>query len=402
MPQLSRPPARPAWALSLALGALLAAAPAVPAHAAGVAQAITDGKVSVDLRYRYQRVDQSGIAEDAKASTLRTRLGYHTGEAARSAVFLEFESVATLGPDDYNSTTNGLTTYPVVADPKGTEINQAYLEQHPSEGVTLKLGRQRIALDDGRFVGDEGWRQNQRTFDAVSVEDAHNPDVVFTYAYLRTVNDTDGTDRAHDSHLIHVGTHGRTLGDVSLFAYFVNDNDAPATASQTYGARYAGRISKGDKGHTLLTVAYARQGEMANSGVGSNDYMLGELGSEGNRLSGKVTYEVLGGDGTSAFSTPLGSNHGFDGWADRFAATPPDGLVDLAFTLGAKVAGAQTAAVYHQFKADSGGADYGTEWDLSAEKRVGAHTFGVAWAAYNADGFATDTEKLWVYAGASF
>lgn len=402
MPQpIRRPPFGPG-ACTLALGALLAAAPALPARAAGMAEAVADGKASVDVRYRYETVDQSDFAEDAAAGTLRTRLGYRTGEMGKALVFLEFENVVTLGADEYDdSTPNGRTSYPVVADPAGTEVNQAYLQQHPAKGVTLRAGRQRIVLDDGRFVGDEAWRQNQRTYDALWLEDAHAADLVFAYAYLWNANDTDLSDRDHDTHLVHLGTRGRPLGDVSAYAYFVNDNDAPTTASQTYGARYAGRISSGD-GHTLVTLEYARQGEMAGSGIGSNDYLRGELGSEGKRLTGKVTYEVLGGDGTSAFSMPLGTKHGFDGWADRFTATPPDGLRDLAFTLGLRLAGVRTTGAYHQFKTDSGGTDYGTEWDLAAEKRAGAHTFGVAWAAYNADTWMTDVEKLWVYAGASF
>lgn len=400
MQPLPRPLAVLAGALALAL-ALPGAQTAPAAQAKGMAKAIAGGTPSIDVRYRYETVDQGDFAKDATASTLRTRMGYRTGKMGKADVFLEFENVVTLGPDDYDSTTNGLSTYPVVADPTGTEVNQAYLEQAPSEGVKLRMGRQRIVLDGGRFVGAEGWRQNERTYDAVWLEDAHAPGVVFTYAYLWNVDDTDRTDRAHDSHLVHLKSRGRSLGEVSGYAYLVNDNDAPATASQTYGARYAGRIPTGD-GHALLTVEYARQGEMAGSGVGSNDYMLGEMGSEGEKLLGKVTYEVLGGDGTSAFSTPLGSTHGFDGWADRFVDTPPAGLTDLAFTLATRLSGVETTAVYHRFKADSGGADYGTEWDVSAEKTVGAHTFGVAWASYNADAWKTDVDKLWVYAGASF
>jgi len=58
--------------------------------------------------------------------------------------------------------------------------------------------------------------------------------------------------------------------------------------------------------------------------------------------------------------------------------------------------------VYHAFGADRGGTGYGTEWDVRLEKRAGAHTFGAAWAAYAADGFGVDTDKLWVYTQASF
>ena len=34
--------------------------------------------------------------------------------------------------------------------------------------ATLIFGRQRIKLDDDRFIGNVGWRQNEQTFDALT------------------------------------------------------------------------------------------------------------------------------------------------------------------------------------------------------------------------------------------
>jgi hypothetical protein len=39
--------------------------------------------------------------------------------------------------------------------------------QYATKALDLTLGRQRINLDDQRFVGSVGWRQNEQTFDAV-------------------------------------------------------------------------------------------------------------------------------------------------------------------------------------------------------------------------------------------
>ena len=66
---------------------------------------------------------------------------------------------------DYNSTTNGKTTYPAVADPETYEINRLQLTNTRIPMTTVTLGRQRIVLDDQRFVGNVGWRQNEQTFD---------------------------------------------------------------------------------------------------------------------------------------------------------------------------------------------------------------------------------------------
>ena len=91
--------------------------------------ALTGGKAHLDFRYRLETVDQDGIVDDAYASTLRTRLNYLTGEWHGFSAMLEAANVVVLGQYSlYNSTTNGATDRPVVADPKYTEINQAFLQ----------------------------------------------------------------------------------------------------------------------------------------------------------------------------------------------------------------------------------------------------------------------------------
>ena len=87
-----------------------------------------------------------------------------------------------------------------------------------------------------------------------------------------------------------------------------------------------------------------------------------------------------------SFQTPLGTNHAFQGFADRFLVTPGDGIRDIFATINAKVAGAQFSTGYHVFNADRDGYRYGTEWDVLIE-RVFAKRFlaGVKYADYRAD-----------------
>jgi Alginate export len=130
-----------------------------------IARLIEGGKVRAEFRYRMEHVDQDPFADEAYASTLRTRLGLDSGIWHGLSASLEFDNVTVLGDDDaYNSTTNGVTDRPVVADPEYTEVNQAYL-QYKRDGFTGVIGRQRIALDNQRFVGSAAWRQNEQTFD---------------------------------------------------------------------------------------------------------------------------------------------------------------------------------------------------------------------------------------------
>ncbi|MBV1933804.1 MAG: hypothetical protein KUG59_03880, partial [Parvibaculaceae bacterium] len=160
-------------AIVASLVMLMSTSALVPAMAQDddLAKALTEGDISLDVRYRYETVEQDGFANDATASTLRTKLGYKTGSFYGFAGLVEIENVAEIGnDDDYNSTTNGNGAYPVVADPSGTEINQAALFYTGFDNTTLIGGRQKIQFDNQRFVGAVGFRQNDQTFDGVTVK----------------------------------------------------------------------------------------------------------------------------------------------------------------------------------------------------------------------------------------
>src|SRR3546814_7541468 len=62
-------------------------------------------------------------------------------------------------------------------------------------GTVLTVGRQRISLDDQRFVGSVGWRDNEQTFDVVRIENSsiRNLKIDLTYAWSdRTIWGIDG------------------------------------------------------------------------------------------------------------------------------------------------------------------------------------------------------------------
>ncbi|MEX0614296.1 MAG: alginate export family protein, partial [Methylophaga sp.] len=185
------------FALSL-LTVMLSSAFVVPQVAAddSFIEAIKSGKVSFSARARYESVEQDNALEDADAFTLRTTLGYETGRFNGFGGFLELEDVTALGGENYNSTTNGETLYSVVADPEGTEVNQAYLSYQGFDSM-LKFGRQQITYRDApfhRFIGNVLWRQNHQTFDAFSIQNTSLPDTQLSYAYINKVNTIFGED----------------------------------------------------------------------------------------------------------------------------------------------------------------------------------------------------------------
>lgn len=375
-----------------------------PALAASFTEALTGGTPNFDLRLRYENVDQTGIAETGEGLTLRGRLGYTTGDFAGIGAMAEFEYTNALDPDNFNSTSNGLTGYPVIADPDATELNQAYLSYAGLPDTLFKFGAQRVKLDNDRFVGNVGWRQNEQTYDAVSAVNKTLPGTTLTYAYLSEVNTFTDTSIDISAHLFNAAYAGLPYGTLVGYGYLLEFPAAPLTSSKTLGARFAGKTGLGADWNLLYAAEYAQQTDYKS---GSPDidakYTLLELGVATRGVTARLGYELLGDDAAFGFQTPLATKHAFNGWADKFLVTPADGLKDVYLSLGGAVAGVNLAAVYHDYSADAGGADYGSEWDLLAVKKFGKHyAVGAKYASYDADSFATDTDKFWLWGEVTF
>ena len=366
----------------------------------------------VDLRLRYEHVDQPTL--DADALTIRLRAG---GEFKhKSGLSLLVEGEGTLGVlTDYNAfpfaivDTQRRTGFAVVADPMNVELNRAQL-QYKSKKVTLTLGRQRIVLDDQRWVGNVGWRQNEQTFEALRGE-AKLGKLSLDAAYAidqRTIWGIDAGPRAGmTGDFVLLGAGGK-LGPVALkgFAYLLDYDEAPfvSFSSQTYGARASGTFALG-KSKLSLTASYARQSDYgSNPFVFSADYFVGEAALNYKALTLTGGWEQLGSNNGRAVQTPMATLHKFNGWADLFLTTPANALRDayagVAWKLDKVKAlpGLNFQATYHQFDSAVGSIDYGSEWDASAGFKLGRVALQVKYADYNAAGFGQDTRKLWLQA----
>src|SRR6478735_9392300 len=128
----------------------------------------TTAKLKLDFRMRYEEIDDESPLENADATTLRTRLSYESGAYQDFTVGLEMDDVARLDSgQQYNDGVNGRAKYSPIIDPDGTEVNQAWINYAGIPKTNAKLGRQRIALDNERFVGAASFRQNEQTFDSI-------------------------------------------------------------------------------------------------------------------------------------------------------------------------------------------------------------------------------------------
>jgi len=368
----------------------------------------------LDTRLSYEHVDQP--ATDADALTLRARAGIELA----SDIGLSFlvESEATLGiHNDFNDTNpgNGVEPFSVVADPENIELNRLQLRFAKKDKGSITVGRQRINIDDQRFVGSVGFRQNEQTFDAVSASvTALKPlTLEATYAISqRTIFGADaGPREAFDGDLIFLGA-GVKAGPVNLkgFAYLLDfDAGQPVSlsSSATYGLRATAKLAVAEGFAIDLAGSYAVQKDYkANPNNFSVDYIAGSVGTSFSGFGLTLGYESLSSDGAgNRFQTPLATLHKFNGWADVFLSTPPAGLEDKYVSIAKKfnlLGGITASAAYHDFRSDTGSIKYGTEFDAALNFKISVISVGLKYANYNATNFAVDTEKFWLRLGYGF
>lgn len=378
-----------------------------------LAEAISGGKANLAARLRYEDVSQDNPLKDASAFTLRTRLGYTTAKWNDFNLMVEFENIHALGSEDYNSgpgifaQTNGNTAYSTIADPTGSEVNQFWLGYSGLPNTQIKLGRQRLILDNARFIGNVGWRQNEQTFDGINIVNTGIDKATISYSYLTRSNFIFFNNFEMSTHLLNIGYALSENHKLTSYAYLLDfdDNGAARRDTQTLGGRAAGAFPM-DGFKLLYTLEYATQSDYADSpSTVDADYSLAEFGIGLPMVTAKVGMETLGGDGVYGFQTPLATAHAFQGWADIFLSTPANGVVDTYLNVAVPVPGigGKLVGFYHDFKADQGSASYGDEIDL-VYKRPITPNFGMAikYADYTADTFAVDTRRLWVQAEYNF
>lgn len=387
---------------------------------------ITDGHFFGEVRYRYEYVDQDGpapIADDAKAGTIRTNIGFKSGKYQNFQALLEGQIVQSIGANDFNDTVNGQTNFPVIADPDNQEINQAWLSWSGIEGAEIKLGRQGINLDNQRFIGTVDWRQNDQTFDSVVFNYSGIDKVNFAYGYIGNVNRIFGDDHPlgdldSTSHFANASYKFTDALKLTGYGYIFDFDRLPTRSSQTYGLRVTGKTPINENWAFNYEAEIARQSDYGSNSAHYNEtYYHLAPSITGHGFTFGVGYEVLGGDGTNAFQTPLATLHKFNGWADKFLDTPARGLEDAYVSASYKISdvhqaldGTTVTVVYHDFKGDQSG-DFGSELDASVgksfelPKELPFEKFNVLvkYADYNAeDAPYTDTQKIWLQIGVNF
>lgn len=365
----------------LAIGAITVSA------AASYGQSFSDflgglnegSKTSLNVRTRYEYNETP--ANEINGYSVRTRLGWTSGEYEGFKMMVEMEDLSFNNDDDRP----GL-------DVPTTELNQLWMTYKGA-----KLGRQIYVLDDQRFIGHVGWRQNIQTFDAAAYSYKVDEKTKLNFGYLDAVHRVNATSQ--DLAGILVNGTSQVTDNLSLtgFAYLL-DFDRPVLASSdTYGLRGAGKIPGEDYSFTY-SFSYAKQSDNGGSVRGFDlDYLAGEFGTSFSGMTLAVGVEILDGDGISGFTTPLATVHKFNGFADQFAGASlglggglPQGLEDYYVSFGFKAGDVPVKVIYHSFETANVSDYLGSEIDLVASYKLNDYVTLVGkFADYNSDGAET-------------
>ncbi|MEM6857511.1 MAG: alginate export family protein [Pseudomonadota bacterium] len=367
----------------------------------------------LDMRFRVETADQSTFPNEADSVTVRTRAGFDLKWSEKFSFLIEAEGTFAI-EDEFNDTipSNGLEPFPVIADPESLELNRVQVG-YKGKNFGTTIGRQRIILDDARFIGNVGWRQNEQTFDAARVTANIGPATIDqTFAISqRTIFGSQSPNNEFEGDFWFTNVKV-PVGDrvtVTGFRYEYDYDDRLAFASTTYGATGIAKFPVG--GVTLgLKGTFATQADTGNNPNDfSADYYLaeGSITFAGFTLRGQ--HEVLGSDqGLVAFQTPLATAHKFNGYADLFLVTPATGLADTNVRLSKKFkldgvpSGINLQLTYHEFESDFGDIDYGTEFDAVISFKIKDVAMLAKLGDYSSDGFGPDTTRFTIQAGISF
>ncbi|MGD9253752.1 MAG: hypothetical protein PVG92_07465 [Holophagae bacterium] len=367
---------------------------------------VDEAMFALDLRYRYEFVDGELFEKDAHASTFRAALTYETGSYHGLFAGVVLETVTPIGnPNLYNNAGagnrgNGVADRPIVADPEISEFDRAYIGYRGPAGLEVRLGRFGYILDNQRFVGIAPWRQNYRSYSGLSFAVGDRSSVLLRYAYFDHVHYNNGADPKLAAHLVNL-SRDFGVGVVAAYGYMLDwdSDDRAGLSTATFGARFHGSSSLKPVEIAYL-AEYARQSDYGNNPAEYDlDYAHLSLGVQRSGWGLQVGWELRDGDGENSVQTPLGTNHGKNGFADRMVVNPPEGSSEGYVRLTYDRKKWSGLVAYHDFQAALGDDTLGTELDLGARYTpMPKLSLNFKAARYWAESYRTDVTKFMVWA----
>ena len=390
---------------------------ALPCHAQDSLSAYFAPRVSGDMRMRFQNLQRDDFNQNGQALTLRFLGTLEFNLLQKTSFLAEIEGITAL-IGDYNDGTGNKPLLPVIPDPEGLELNRLQIITEIVPKTRLTIGRQRLALDDWRFIGAFPFRQNGQTIEAIRFETTALGPGILDFGYFNKVRRPLGEDNLNsvftgDSFFSNYNL-ATLIGRVSLFHYATELETGPVgtlrqiESSQTTGVRVLGRRDW-ENVSIAWEGSYAQQSDYSNNlNDYSADYGLVEISIKPKAFTFKVRGEILGSDNGQGLQTPLASLHRFQGFADKFLRTPDEGVRDYSifaqYDFGSigPFSEVNTFARHHWFEADTDGRNYGRELNLSLRTKIHKRRFALEYADYKADTFSNDTKAVFLTTEISF
>lgn len=381
---------------------LLAAAPVLcagtPEPVAAPPPAVPWITPVIDIRTRYEFADVDPL-DPSHAWTFRERLGLKTMAWNGFSAFIEGE-FSQAAMDDYNAGAPGAEPFDPanspILDPETNELNQGYLQYEGFDTIG-KAGRQRIIYDNAAFIGNVGWRQNEQTYDAISLSNKSIDGLTLNYAWLNQVNRIFGSeadaplaprfanvqDLATSTHLFnasYAGIKGLTLGG---YAYVMNFGDYGAWDNNTFGIS-----AKGDLAGVTLYGELAWQDKAGP--LAADEALYTHVNATKTFGSQSLTMGIEHLD--AGFKTPLATVHAFNGFADVTDAArlsgSHNGLTDAYVSHTVPVfCGIKWMNVLHAMGDNELSTGYGWEYDSVMTRKFDDHFTAIAkFAWFNSEG----------------
>ena len=359
------------------VGLIVASLLALPAPA--VAQQFAGGQAWIELRPRWNHIEESDLPRTARGGTVRAVAGWRSAPIAGLRVTLEGIHAGHWGDDAFNDDPADIpiSPYPLLPDPRHTGVNRAYVE-YAHEGWRARVGRQRVALDNQRWVSDNDFRQVPQLFDGATVEDAGLPGARLTAGYYGRVRSTSGETDDIRLTILNAAWNPAPGHAVGAFAYF---HDQPQTAPFTgfadesyrvYGMRAEGTAARWATVDVPYTLELARQRPYAggDARIDATYWRIG-AGIATAQWTVRGDYEVRGSnDGRYGLQVPLTDFYAFNGWTLHWFTAPREGLRDGWITGRWTLGRVTLYAEHHRFRSDHGRLDFGRETDAGVTWEV--------------------------------
>lgn len=276
---------------------------------------------------------------------------------------------------------------PRIPDVPGGDLNQVFV-RFKSSTQQITLGRQTLEWDDLRFLSPNNFWQNPQSFDALHIDRALADASHIQYAYIHQalrifgrdadtyLNESDLNfqsqkglrpkdglgEHAMHTHALQWQWREWDYTDLTVYGYFINNETAANLSSHTLGARL-GYQQKFAAWNYRFLFAAARQKRPQLMQDYDLPYWHVQTSLGRGALEWSLDYEYLGAHKGKALITPLGFTHEYQGWADRFTATPAKGVEDISLRNTHRWGQLRLDMRYHHFFSTQDNDRYGRELD---------------------------------------